>query len=40
MRLHRTVRDKHPNFIIKLWKFENITKYNFPLTYNLIQRIF
>ena len=33
-------RELYPDFQHKLWKNENITRENFPLSYDLIQTLF
>lgn len=39
VKLHQTIVNKNKNFEVKLWRFENITRNNFPLTYDMVQRV-
>jgi hypothetical protein len=38
MHLHRTMKLVNPRFEVYLWRNENITKENFPVTYYSIQK--
>ena len=37
--LEKSMRDMHPSFEYKLWKYENLTRENFPHCYDSINKI-
>lgn len=39
MKLHRTLIDTNKNFEVSLWRHQNITIANFPISFNLLQTI-
>lgn len=38
--LHETIREVNPGFRLRLWRMEDITPQNFPVTYQVVQRTF